>query len=638
MMLGSKSALAAESSCQSTRDELGTSTENCAIQFAETCKTQPCFVFLDEDPFVQLPPKASRDPKVFKELRSFPCRKFRDFNVEGITFQLLEAFFKDVKNVTEDFRCYYGGDSCGWNYLVNYVQFGGRTYEEDKRNETKPYQLVLLGSLLETPARLRKKSIPSVSYADDKLVVVGRAEDIKESLFYIILGPLDRFVWLMVGATIAVAFLTGLLLKYSHPGREHLRESAMIGKTTGEWLKHHCLDSVVSALAHLLGKEEIAGPATESKEAIRAEAVLGKSQENGSSHYVSSGSLMRHRATERGSVRGGLADVWTPSMHQRDKRVTIRMGCHIFIKVLFSITLTFFVGIILLLYEAALTSFLFLQTTPKLEQGITSLTVDQLKSYAVLNNSAVNDVWVKLQCNNKNKNWSTRDEQPWDDCRDIDTCFRDLKRGGKHNFLVVQDTVARFKIKNDKSCGELSIFETEEALFDFNSGLIYGPSITPELQRDIDLVLLRSRITGRSTRIFDKFLEDSICRKQVNSITWRVYIIPTLLVCGSVGVLILVQFGLIFFNRRERARRRIDLERMASASLGKCELDEESPAQTSQSQSSPGCSSAGLQVDARGSPEMPMGVGPSQSQSTSQSDIQLPGNLPPNYPPVDSWG
>ena len=141
----------------------------CDRDYPECTGNQTCFVFLDEDPFVILPTNHKGGNHSFRRKDGFPCREFREHNVGGVTFELLGPWFSRVaKDNGPDYRCYYAGDECGWNSLVNLVSHGGPP------GAGKNYSLVLFGSLLEIPRRVRLNSTASVSYADDRLVVVGK--------------------------------------------------------------------------------------------------------------------------------------------------------------------------------------------------------------------------------------------------------------------------------------------------------------------------------------------------------------------------------------------------------------------------------------------------------------------------------
>lgn len=170
----------------------------------EPCKSQLCFIFLRQDPFVRLDNVRHGDDRLVfnatdtiedqsKSQTPFKCSDPDSAfpGLEGIAFDLL-------KRVGGDALCMWGGDTCTFNNLVQYT----------RKKSGDGYQFGITGLLLETEERqcFHEASTPIL---DETLLIIGRNTP-DDPLFRGTLsqlhGPFEPRTWLVFGST-AIAFL-----------------------------------------------------------------------------------------------------------------------------------------------------------------------------------------------------------------------------------------------------------------------------------------------------------------------------------------------------------------------------------------------------------------------------------------------
>ncbi|KAI0563596.1 hypothetical protein FGB62_37g210 [Gracilaria domingensis] len=168
---------------------------------------------------------------------------------------------------------------------------------------------------------------------------------------------------------------------------------------------------------------------------------------------------------------------------------------------LFRIALVALVAIFALFYEVAVVDVLFQAQSQSLSKPVTELTREQLKEFAVLDNSALEDVWTEIaagltffctflfsSCSplvrDGKEDWP--EGIPWKQCRTATECIEDVKnKSSDAEFMVTFEIVGKYLSQNS-SFGELAVHETRDVLYQFNGGWLYNMAVNEERRLKID--------------------------------------------------------------------------------------------------------------------------------------------------------
>ena len=55
-------------------------------------------VFLEEVPWVIIPEKEKRNKEIFEERKAFPCRRHKEYGIDGMLFEMLGDFWRENKD------------------------------------------------------------------------------------------------------------------------------------------------------------------------------------------------------------------------------------------------------------------------------------------------------------------------------------------------------------------------------------------------------------------------------------------------------------------------------------------------------------------------------------------------------------
>ncbi len=146
------------------------------------CKTNVCFIFLREEPFVMLDKRMTSDAHAVL----FPCRTPRSKfpQLHGAAFSVMQM--TDARNAL----CVWGGPRCLFNDMVDFID-----------RHSPEYQFSASGLLTETSWRRGEvePSWPSVSIVTEQLVIVGPSKGMKKRKnpfpIYNVLRPFRFNAW-----------------------------------------------------------------------------------------------------------------------------------------------------------------------------------------------------------------------------------------------------------------------------------------------------------------------------------------------------------------------------------------------------------------------------------------------------------
>ena len=496
-----------------------TAQEGCKVKLKQECDSGAltCYVGLPIAPYVI----------AGKSLygKDFACNDYEKQGLDGIVPKLMKKIWKQHGG-----HCYIlSPESCTFDELVDWI--------DTKHNRS----LIGLGAFLELPGYLsnddhmqwKDRSVSwSASIVDSVLVVVGRTTVNKKEEFILLPKPFDTRVWIFVLITLALILLACFLLRYSDPSTKSERDTVGNGETSVDGVEGR------NGRRKDFFIDRILEPFTDSLDFIFDRMVninptSNRAGDESSRSLQVSQSQLGVEATEisHENENGTPARSSGPSIHSLMRTI---LAC----------TISLFLVVLLIFYQAALTNFIFKQDQ-KLPNRIVSLNDNELKNFTVLRNSPLADAWLELQREN------TRGFEAWSTCTNMEKCF-DTVLNSEGKFLITQSDVARYKIRNENLCSKLALFETEQDLFHYNAGLMYGENVQESLKMDIDVNLLENRVRGDLRKISEEFIgeDETPCPIVSDKISWRVYLIPTIVIVFFNVVVIFIQVGLFWQGRK----------------------------------------------------------------------------------------
>lgn len=431
----------------------------------------------------------------------FDCSDYRRKGLDGAIFELLGDIWRATGS-----RCYIAPPNCSVNEVADIIEDHGG--------------VVGLGPFMELPGRLdqslqwvERSLLRSTPLFERHLVVVGSSAvdgpaHISNDSWGRIVSPFHLGEWVGVTVILALMYLAAFLLKYSRPsGKFDSRPRGLRA-----YLSEHVLDSGTKALHFLFTRLVSLG--------------VEDDEESGAFPSVSHAQNESHRPQ-------GLDAQW-------------RVGLHKLIRMLLGGTVSLFLVVLLIFYQAALTTHLFNEDFV-LPIPLADLRDHDLGAYVVPRNSDTSAAWLEVQRR------STRGFKAWKECPDTDTCFDEVLESASKRFIVQED-VAKYVIKQRKLCSKLAFLKTDEPLVKFSAGLVYGSEVPKNLQRELDIQILKNRLSGELDDIVYKYIPESedVCLVNNNKINWKMYLIPTAIVFGSLTVVIMALICLLLQRRNLR--------------------------------------------------------------------------------------
>ncbi|CAN8073779.1 unnamed protein product [Agarophyton chilense] len=171
---------------------------------------------------------------------------------------------------------------------------------------------------------------------------------------------------------------------------------------------------------------------------------------------------------------------------------------------LFRMALLALVAIFALFYEVAVVNFLFQQHNQTLSKPVRRLSLEQLADFAVLKDSALENVWDATLRSGRYRDWHGR--VPW---QQTPTATDSIKRvqNGDASFMVTFEVLGKYLLMQHSSCSELTVFETQDVLYQFNGGWLYNSKVSEERRMLVDRELVGLRVKGRTRELVEDALQ-----------------------------------------------------------------------------------------------------------------------------------
>lgn len=305
----------------------------------DPCKESVCYLFIEESPFIIFDSDAFlSDPDIQSP---FPCGNpsAHHPSLNGLAF--------DLHNRTSsgDSLCIWAGPpDCSFNALVDFTA----------QQASSGYQFAITGLLLETPQRQCVHE-PSAPLIDNRMVIIGQTDPNNASSrgpFYQLVKPFRWSTWAIFGVVVILFVFVCLAIA--------VRFHVVRGR------------SLVTAFFIFAGERD---------QAMAYE-------------FDSVGHKDHNRATRTRSRWGRLFNNGTRAEQVEECRRSVSFATKYGLSMtLFRVSLLSFIAVFALFYEVAVVNFLFQQNSLAISKSVRNLSVRELKNYAVLQNSALANVW-----------------------------------------------------------------------------------------------------------------------------------------------------------------------------------------------------------------------------------------------------
>lgn len=290
----------------------------------------------------------------------FKCRDHREAfsDLGGIAFDIHK------ETASANSLCVWGGKDCKFNRLVDFIAL----------RAPEGYQFAITGLLLETPSR-QVRHFPSASIVDSRMIIIGRKKDIKETTRY----PLEQLrkpfrneTWAVFFCVTGIFTVLALAIAYKFNKRNMSLLTVffiLAGERGEDRIQEVSQGNGVNPSPTAHEDAKISGTDSERSDSDSP----GRTAEN----------RMRHRRAVKWEGNTG------PGPHVSDG---VPQSYWLIISLL-RMAFGAFVIIFMLFYEVAVVNVLFQQSAVELGTNVTDLSDSQLAEYAVLEASALEDVW-----------------------------------------------------------------------------------------------------------------------------------------------------------------------------------------------------------------------------------------------------
>lgn len=323
------------------------------------CRTETCYLFVQEPPFTIMPPEAlapSPPPDLLPTFqRPFRCGRPQELHplLRGIVFKL------HALTSSKDSLCIWAGpsQSCTFNGLIDFIRVMG--------DHDPSYKFAITGLLLETQLR-HCFHYPSAPFTDNKVVIVGRSDEqfsTKSGPFSQLVHPFQWSTWGIFGAFafvfMCVCFYIAVRF-HVFPGRSFISAFYILA---GDRQQAISSDGWIDVDANATAVADVTATSTATATTTALPALPRQ--------------LLAHAHARRYGRRRSKA-----------------MGKYGLALTLFNASLVAFVAVFALFYEIAVVNFLFQQRTMEIDKEVASLSVDELRRFTVLKDSALEQVWT----------------------------------------------------------------------------------------------------------------------------------------------------------------------------------------------------------------------------------------------------
>lgn len=386
-------------------------------QAYDVCKTTVCYIFIREEPFIIFDTDVfTADPSSYPLQRPFRCGSPTDLHpsLRGITFEVHKL------TSSRDLYCMWSGHAtqCEFNALVDFTEVMA----------AEGYQFALSGALLETPQRQCHHN-PSAPLIDDPMIIIGHNpgdKSIAKSPIDSLTRPFQLGAWAIFG----IIILTFAIVAFAIAVRFHVFRGR----------------SLITAFFIFTGERD---------EALAYENHVRELKSTSARSHKSFDSAPVSFASSNFSDVPPRPIAHSPSSQENDSFAT-KYGLSM---TLFRIALVSFFAIFALFYEVAVVNFLFQQRNVELSKTVRSLSPEELQSYSILKNSALEHTWnATVNPLGSKYNGSDNSAIPWRRCNTGLDCIN-WAADPNHpvQFDVTYGVVGKYLIRQASDCSTSSI-------------------------------------------------------------------------------------------------------------------------------------------------------------------------------------
>lgn len=329
--------------------------------YFNVCKTNVCFIFKWEGPMVMFDKSI-----VFEEENKtrfqipFKCGQPSDWHpsLAGYAIELHK------RTSTRNEYCVWAGNpsECTWNGLVDFTGAMAR----------RGYQFAITGPMLETAQR-KCEHYSSGPWLDNPMIIIGRNEPpairLGDQISQLV-KPFSPGTWI----TICVVLLLIVILSFILVNVFHVSGS----------------NSLFTAYMLLIGDREQALLFGRS----HGKRKKGRRKSCFNMFWLSRRSTKNPNASEiRQSNASSRSESEVCSIDLVAETEQYRSQYNVATS-LFRFALICFAGLFFLFYEAAVVQFLFHQRRIEITKSVTTLSDEELRSFAVMGDSALEDIWL----------------------------------------------------------------------------------------------------------------------------------------------------------------------------------------------------------------------------------------------------
>lgn len=512
----------------------------CLTRFAKTpalfdrCKTTPCLIFLAEDSFIQLDKSMKTDAQQVPFRCSDPRGAFP--GLTGAMWNILKA------TATQDAWCIWGGAASSFDDMTAFVTA--------RANSHPLHQFGVASLLLESPSRVSETLSPSISLVESKLVIVG-LRDHKTS-FLQLAEPFQTTAWALFWAMAFVLCAFGAVIVGVF-APENFRWDVLFFHVMGEGgPTHPAPPPSATPATTTAASTQPPTPVPSTPPPVRGippTIDIGLPQESLSSFVRSSAPLRSRRSRDLEEDRLSGASAWGPRTDGSEaaddsKGHAARYKLAVW---LFRSSTAAFILIFVLFYEIAVVNVVVNRATTPKTFNIKRLSKAKLKQFAVLESSGIEDIWRK-----------TADpfgkfsgvKPPWYQCPNSPDCFNKIL-DPEHpvRFTVTFDNFAYHHMRN--KCHKLVIFDTENELYLFGAGWLFGQRIPADFQRKVGDGILMLRMSGELGDLArgNKTEEQVMCPKNADRIDGSFVGVALLILVGPCFLILTGVLGVVTYQR-----------------------------------------------------------------------------------------
>ncbi|CAN8062850.1 unnamed protein product [Agarophyton chilense] len=219
-----------------------------------------------------------------------------------------------------------------------------------------------------------------------------------------------------------------------------------------------------------------------------------------------------------------------------------------------------FAAICYFFYSASVVNFLFAQSHVDMSHTLSSLRVSDLSHYAVLKDSALEQVWVDAVNPSGYKfNSSDPSSFPWKRCLSGKECMEWAFRGTHDvQFAVTYKMLGNHFVHVLTDCNVLTEWPSRQPLPSFNIGWLYNREVTDTERMAINREIVGLRINGTISNLISRTKGDASCSEETaHAIGILVVLIPLAVLVFPLGIVGLSLIAWAEFERLKCEKRHI---------------------------------------------------------------------------------